>query len=67
MEALRTRWFAATDLAAQRMIAAQMERQAFDQVPYVPLGQIQQPTLFRTVVQGIVKASAPLFWNLSKG
>ena len=60
------RWFAAPDLAAQRIVAAEMERRAFDQVPYIPLGQIMQPTLFRTAVQGIVPASAPLFWNLRK-
>ena len=67
MEELRTRWFAAPDLAAQRVIAGEMERRAFDQVPYVPLGQIMQPTLYRTAVRGIVPASAPLFWNLAKG
>ncbi len=43
-----------------------MEQEAFDQVPYVPLGQIQQPTLFRTAVRDIVPASAPFFWNLRK-
>ena len=67
MEALRTRWFAAADPAAQRAAAADMERRAFDQVPYVPLGQIQQPTLFRTAVQDIMPASVPFFWNLRKG
>jgi peptide/nickel transport system substrate-binding protein len=66
MEELRTRWFAAPDPAAQRVIAAGMERRAFDQVPYVPLGQIQQPTLFRTAVRDIVPASAPFFWGLHK-
>ena len=67
MEALRARWFAAPDAAGQIAVAADMERRAFDQVPYVPLGQIQQPTLFRTAVRDIVPASAPLFWNLHKG
>ena len=67
MEALRTRWFAAPDLAAQKAVAADMERRAFDQVPYVPLGQIQQPMLCRAALRDIVPASAPLFWNLSKG
>ena len=66
MEQLRTDWFAAADQAAQKRIAGQMEQEAFDQVPYVPLGQIQQPTLFRTAIAGIVPASAPLFWGLRK-
>ena len=66
MEALRTDWFAARDTAAERTITGRMEQEAFDQVPFVPLGQIQQPTLYRKTVTGIVPASAPLFWNLRK-
>ncbi|MGX7708955.1 ABC transporter substrate-binding protein [Methylobacterium sp. Gmos1] len=66
MEALRTDWFAAEDDAAERRIAAAMEREAFAQAPYVPLGQVRQPTVYRDVVRGIVPASAPLFWNLDK-
>ncbi len=66
MEALRTDWFAAPDMAAQRKMAGEMEQEGFDQVPYVPLGQIQQPTLYRTDVTDIVKAPAPFFWGLRK-
>jgi peptide/nickel transport system substrate-binding protein len=66
MEALRTDWFGTPDAAAERMVAGRMEQEAFDQVPYVPLGQIQQPTLHRTNVTGIVPATAPVFWNLQK-
>ena len=66
MEALRTAWFAAPDLAAERRLAGEMEQEAFDTVPYVPLGQIRQPTLYRTALQGIVPATAPLFWGLRK-
>lgn len=66
MEALRTDWFAAPDMAAQLKVAAAMEQQAFDRVPYVPIGQFRQPTVFRNVVSDIVPASAPLFWNLRK-
>ena len=66
METLRTEWFGAPELSGQQKIAAEMERRAFDQVPYVPLGQIQQPTLFNVAVKDIVPASAPLFWNLRK-
>jgi peptide/nickel transport system substrate-binding protein len=44
-----------------------METEAFDQVPCLPLGQFMQPTLYRSTVQNVVPASAPLFWGLSKG
>ncbi len=66
MEALRAEWFAAPDAAAERAVAAAMERRAFEQAPYVPLGQFQQQTLTRAAVRDIVPASAPLFWNLRK-
>jgi len=67
LEALRNDWFAAPDDAAELKIAAEMETEAFDQVPCVPLGQFMQPTLYRSTVQNVVPASAPLFWGLSKG
>lgn len=66
MERLRDEWFAAPDAAAEKQVASQMEQRAFDQAPFVPLGQILQPTLFRTNITGIIPASAPLFWNLRK-
>ena len=66
MEALRTEWFAATDQPTEQRLGAAMEREAFEQVPYVPLGQFQQPTVVRASVQGIVPATAPLFWGLRK-
>ena len=66
LEELRTAWFAAPDKAAELQLAAAMEREAFDTVPYVPLGQVQQPTLYRRDVHDIVQATAPLFWNLHK-
>jgi peptide/nickel transport system substrate-binding protein len=66
IEALRTEWFAAPDRAAELKLAGAMEQEAFDTVPYVPLGQIQQPTIYRSSLSGVVQASAPLFWNLTK-
>ena len=66
MEDLRTAWFSAADLAAERKLAAEMEQEAFDAVPYVPLGQFRQPTLYRTALQDIVPATAPFFWGLHK-
>ncbi len=66
LEALRTDWFAAPDAAAQRRIAAEVERECFAAVPYVPLGQFTQPTAYRSNIQGIVPAPSPFFWNLTK-
>jgi len=36
-------------------------------VPYIPLGQIFQPTAFRSDIKDIVKAMYPLFWVCAGG
>ena len=66
IETLRQDWFVAPDRAAQRDVAAAIERTAFADVPYVPLGQYDQPTAYRHTVTDIVKATAPVMWNLRK-
>ncbi len=64
LEALRAQWFAAPDLAAQQAVAAQMQLQAFADVPYIPLGQHLPSTAFRSRVQGVLKG-LPVFWNVT--
>ncbi len=43
IEELRDAWFKAPDLAAQKTICAQLQLQAFEDVPYIPLGQYFAP------------------------
>ncbi len=66
LEALRDAWFDAPDLAAQKAICAQIEEQAAQDVPYVPLGQSLDPTAYRRNVSGIPRGFC-LFWNVEKG
>jgi peptide/nickel transport system substrate-binding protein len=63
LEDLRAQWFAAPDLAAQKSVAAKMQLQAFQDVPYVPLGQELVHTAFRKQVSGVLKG-IPVFWNV---
>jgi peptide/nickel transport system substrate-binding protein len=65
LEALRDSWFAAPDLAAQRRIAEQLQLQAFQSVPFIPLGQYFQPTAYRKTVSGVLDGFAT-FWNVRK-
>jgi peptide/nickel transport system substrate-binding protein len=67
LESLREAWFDAPDLAGQKAIAAQIQRHALETVPYVPLGQIYQPTAFRSDIKDIVQAAIPLFWGVRRG
>jgi peptide/nickel transport system substrate-binding protein len=63
MEELRDAWFNASDLAAQKKIAEQMQIQAFENVPYYPLGLAQIPTAFRRDITGVQEGFA-IFWSV---
>ena len=65
LEQLREAWFAATDLAAQQVIAAAIQREALLSVPYIPVGQNFQPTAFRSDLKGQLEGFA-LFWNVHR-
>jgi len=65
LEQLRDAWFVAPDVPAQARIGVEMQRQAFVDVPYVPLGVFYQPTAYKKELQGILKG-LPLFWNVRR-
>jgi peptide/nickel transport system substrate-binding protein len=65
LEELRTAWFAAPDAAAQKKIGEQIQAEAFDSVPYLPLGEYFQPTAHSKAITGVLKGM-PLFWNVTK-
>jgi peptide/nickel transport system substrate-binding protein len=66
LEELRAAWFAAPHLAAQKKIGEAIQAEAFQSVPYLPLGEYFQPTVHSKSVGGVLKGM-PLFWNVSKG
>jgi peptide/nickel transport system substrate-binding protein len=66
LEHLRTAWFDAPDLPAQKAIAAQVQVRALETLPCIPLGQLFQPTAFRSDITDIVKAAFPLFWGVRR-
>jgi peptide/nickel transport system substrate-binding protein len=65
IEELRAEWLRAPDLEAQKRIAAQIQAQAFQDVPYIPLGQRVLPTAFRSSLSGVLNG-IPVFWNVRK-
>ena len=66
LEALRQRWMDTADEAGRKATAADVERHCFATVPYVPLGIRSNLTAHRDTISGIVKATAPLAWNVRK-
>ncbi|MBN8872559.1 MAG: ABC transporter substrate-binding protein [Rhodospirillales bacterium] len=63
LESLRDAWLTTTDPGMQRSIAADMQRQVWIDVPYIPLGQIKPATAHRKRVTDMLHGYA-LFWNL---
>ena len=65
LEALREQWLDASDMAAHKRIAAQMQARAFVDVPYIPLGTFYPSTAFRSDLDGILDGEA-IFWNVRR-
>jgi peptide/nickel transport system substrate-binding protein len=65
IENLRDAWFAASDLDAQKKLCEQIQLQAFEDVPYIPLGQTIAPTAYRSDLTGVLDG-LPLFWNVKR-
>jgi peptide/nickel transport system substrate-binding protein len=55
LEDLRDQWLRAPDLASQKALAAEVQRQAFIDVPMLPLGLYYQPAAFRSDLSGMLK------------
>src|SRR5437867_3576027 len=65
IEELKIQWARATDKAAQKQIAEEIQKVALDEVMYVPFGQWVSPTAFRKSMQGFLQFPAPVFWSVS--
>jgi peptide/nickel transport system substrate-binding protein len=65
LEELRQAWFDAPDLAGQQAVARQIQEVAFQEAPYLPLGQYFQATAYRRGLTGVLKG-LPLFWNVQR-
>ena len=65
LEALRNDWLAASSLTAQQAIARQIQAQAFQDVPFLPVGSYYQPTAYRADLTGMMKGLI-LFTNVRR-
>ena len=65
LEELRAAWFAAPDTAAQKEVGRQIQAEAFESVPYIPIGEYFQPTAYNRSLEGMVKG-CPIFWGVRK-
>lgn len=67
IEQLKDAYARSTSPDEQKKIAADIQKQAFEQVIYVPLGQYLAPSAWRTSLTGVLDGPAtPVFWNIDK-
>jgi peptide/nickel transport system substrate-binding protein len=66
LETLRDAWARTADPARQKEIAIELQRLAYDVVPYVNYGQWFLPTAYRKNLQGVIVSPVALFWNIAK-
>lgn len=66
IESLRDKFAFESEPAGQKAVAEAIQARAYDVVTHIPGGQFRQPVSHSSALKGIVKAPAPLFWNVEK-
>jgi peptide/nickel transport system substrate-binding protein len=66
LEALRAEWMKSSDLETRKQIAIKIQERAYEEVPYIPLGQWFPVTAYRKNVKGIIIGPAEFMWNIEK-
>src|SRR4029079_8863922 len=66
MEELREAWFHAKTQAESKKAADDVQKRAFEFVPFIPTGQFILPTAYRSNITGLIIAPINLLWNVEK-
>jgi peptide/nickel transport system substrate-binding protein len=66
IEELRYAWLDAVDLAEQRRIAAELQMQVWQDVPFIPMGEYWQATAYRKGLTGIIPGCFTVFYNVKR-
>ena len=67
VEAMRDAFARSSSLDEQKKIAADIQKENYDQVIYIPLGQYLIPSAWRKSLTGVLDGPAtPIFWNIDK-
>jgi peptide/nickel transport system substrate-binding protein len=65
MESLRDQWLAADSISAQKDLARKLQVQAWQDVPYLPVGSYYQPTAYKADLTDMLKGLI-LFTNVRR-
>jgi peptide/nickel transport system substrate-binding protein len=67
MEAMRDAFARSSSPEEQKKLADEIQKENYDQVIYIPLGQYLIPSAWRTSLSGVLDGPAtPIFWNIDK-
>jgi peptide/nickel transport system substrate-binding protein len=67
IEQLKDKFVRASSPDEQKTIAEEIQKEAYDQVIYIPLGQYLAPSAWRKSLSGVLDGPAtPIWWNVEK-
>lgn len=67
IEELRDKFARSTSPDEQKKLAEEIQKRVYDEVLYIPLGQFEQPSVWRKSLKGVLGGPAtPVFWNIEK-
>ena len=66
IEDLRRRWLEAGDPDAERRIAADLQKQVWIDVPFIPMGEYWQTTAYRKDITGAIPGCFTVFYNVKR-
>ena len=67
IEKLKDQFARSSSFEEQKKIAADIQKEAYEQVIYIPLGQFLIPSAWRKSLSGVLDGPAnPIFWNIDK-
>ena len=67
IEKLRDQFARSTSADEQKKLAEEIQKRVYDEVIYIPLGQFEQPSVWRKSLKGVLDGPAtPVFWNIEK-
>jgi peptide/nickel transport system substrate-binding protein len=67
IEQLKDKFARSASLEEQKEIAEEIQKEAYDQVIYIPLGQFAGISAWRKQISGVLDGAAtPVFWNIDK-
>jgi peptide/nickel transport system substrate-binding protein len=67
LEQMRDAFARATSAEERKKLAVDIQKEAYDTVVYVPVGQFRSPSAWRKSLTGVLEGPAtPVFWNVDK-